>query len=88
MWSASTSSGDSASGDDPRSGGRRHLRPTPAPTTATRPFDWPGDVKLKDLTVGYLEGRQNADERAELKVLKDAGTPRYDPIGAERPRPG
>jgi Asp-tRNA(Asn)/Glu-tRNA(Gln) amidotransferase A subunit family amidase len=53
--------------------GAIHGRDPADPTSVDRPFDWPGEVKLKELTVGYLETRQKADERAELKVLKDLG---------------
>jgi Asp-tRNA(Asn)/Glu-tRNA(Gln) amidotransferase A subunit family amidase len=43
------------------------------PTAVDRPFDWPGKVDLKGLKVGYIEGQRKADERAELKALKDLG---------------
>jgi Asp-tRNA(Asn)/Glu-tRNA(Gln) amidotransferase A subunit family amidase len=39
-------------------------------TVQDRPFNWPADVKLKDLSVGFVEGRLPADER---KVLTDLG---------------
>lgn len=53
--------------------GAIHGRDPADPTSVERPFDWPGQVKLSDLSVGYLETRQKVDERAELKVLKDLG---------------
>lgn len=43
------------------------------PTAVDRPFDWPGKKSLKDLRVGYVEGKKGIDEREELKVLKDLG---------------
>jgi Asp-tRNA(Asn)/Glu-tRNA(Gln) amidotransferase A subunit family amidase len=43
------------------------------PSCSTRPFDWPGQVKLKGLKVGYQEGRKKVAERPELKVLSDLG---------------
>jgi Asp-tRNA(Asn)/Glu-tRNA(Gln) amidotransferase A subunit family amidase len=43
------------------------------PTAVDRPFEWPCRKGLKDLRVGYVEGKGGADEREELKVLKDLG---------------
>jgi Asp-tRNA(Asn)/Glu-tRNA(Gln) amidotransferase A subunit family amidase len=43
------------------------------PPSVDRPFDWPGTAKLKGLKVGYVEGQRKAEERAELKVLKELG---------------
>lgn len=40
-------------------------------TVQDRPFNWPADVKLKDLTVGFVEGAGATE--ADLKVLKDLG---------------
>jgi len=40
-------------------------------TARDRPFNWPSDVKLKDLTVGYVEGRSSSEE--DRKVLTDLG---------------
>jgi Asp-tRNA(Asn)/Glu-tRNA(Gln) amidotransferase A subunit family amidase len=42
------------------------------PTAVDRPFDWPGKKPLKDLRVGYVEGKKGG-ERAELKVLRELG---------------
>lgn len=53
--------------------GAIHGRDPDDPASVDRPFDWPGKVKLADLTVGYTETRQKADDRAELKALKDLG---------------
>jgi Asp-tRNA(Asn)/Glu-tRNA(Gln) amidotransferase A subunit family amidase len=53
--------------------GAIHGRDPADPTSVDRPFDWPGKVMLKDLTVGYVETRQNADDRPELKTLKELG---------------
>jgi Asp-tRNA(Asn)/Glu-tRNA(Gln) amidotransferase A subunit family amidase len=39
-------------------------------TARDRPFNWPADVKLKELTVGFVEGTLSADNR---KVLTDLG---------------
>ncbi len=40
-------------------------------TVQDRPFDWPDkQLKLKDVSVGYVEGNLNADD---TKVLKDLG---------------
>ena len=44
------------------------------PTAVDRPFDWPGKKPLKDLRVGYIEGKKAGGEREELKVLKDLGS--------------
>src|SRR5947209_12537791 len=38
-----------------------------------RPFAWPPRRDLKDLKVGYVEGRTDAKDRAELKVLREIG---------------
>jgi Asp-tRNA(Asn)/Glu-tRNA(Gln) amidotransferase A subunit family amidase len=43
------------------------------PTAVTRPFDWPGQVKLDGLKVGYIDGSRKADDRPELKALKELG---------------
>jgi Asp-tRNA(Asn)/Glu-tRNA(Gln) amidotransferase A subunit family amidase len=43
------------------------------PTATDRPFEWPCRKELKDLRVGYVEGKAAADEREELKVLEDLG---------------
>jgi Asp-tRNA(Asn)/Glu-tRNA(Gln) amidotransferase A subunit family amidase len=53
--------------------GAIHGRDPADPTSVDRPFDWPGKVSLKDLTVGYLETRQKAEDRAELKALQNLG---------------
>ncbi|MCU0706563.1 MAG: amidase [Fimbriiglobus sp.] len=53
--------------------GAIHGRDPADPTSLDRPFDWPGKIDLKGVTVGFVEGRQNADARAELKVLQDLG---------------
>ncbi len=53
------------------------------------PFEWPLRKSLKDLRVGYVEGKAGLDERAELKVLKELGVtlvpitlPNKLPLGA------
>lgn len=39
-----------------------------------RPFHWPPRRNLSDMTVGYMPSRRrSADEREELKILKDLG---------------
>jgi Asp-tRNA(Asn)/Glu-tRNA(Gln) amidotransferase A subunit family amidase len=38
-----------------------------------RPFAWPPRRDLKDLKVGYVEGRTDAKDRPELKVLREIG---------------
>jgi Asp-tRNA(Asn)/Glu-tRNA(Gln) amidotransferase A subunit family amidase len=43
------------------------------PTAVDRPFEWPCRRELKDLRVGYVEGKGGPDEREELRVLKDLG---------------
>lgn len=53
--------------------GAIHGRDPADPTSVDRPFDWPGKVKLKDLTVGYTETRQKADDRDDLKAIKALG---------------
>jgi Asp-tRNA(Asn)/Glu-tRNA(Gln) amidotransferase A subunit family amidase len=42
-------------------------------TAQDRPFNWPADVKLKDLTVGYVEGPNGGSSEDDRKVLKDLG---------------
>ncbi len=39
----------------------------------SRPFAWPSPRPLKEMRVGYVEGKKSVDERAELKVLKLLG---------------
>ncbi|MBY0512597.1 MAG: amidase [Gemmataceae bacterium] len=39
------------------------------PTATTRPFEWPYPKPLKEVRVGYVDGKNEA----ELKVLKDLG---------------
>ena len=43
------------------------------PAAIDRPFDWPPTGGLKALRVGYIEGKKSADERDELRVLRDLG---------------
>jgi len=46
------------------------------PSAVTRkayPFGWPCDAKFADLTIGYVEARTPAKERAELKVFETLG---------------
>ena len=50
-----------------------HGRDPGDPPSVTRPFDWPSRVPLKQLKVGYVEGRKAANDRPELAALKDAG---------------
>src|SRR5205085_1920114 len=38
-----------------------------------RPFSWPAKRDLRALKVGYVEGRVDAKERADLKVLREIG---------------
>jgi len=38
-----------------------------------RPFRWPAERPLKDLRVGYFEGKKEVADRKELTVLKDLG---------------
>ena len=38
-----------------------------------RPFDWPGEVKLKDLRVGYLDNGTEVLKRDDLKTLAALG---------------
>ncbi|MCH8044801.1 MAG: amidase [Planctomycetes bacterium] len=42
-------------------------------TAVDQPFDWPAKRQVRDLKIGYVEGKQPAGERAELKVLGDLG---------------
>lgn len=42
------------------------------PAAVAMPYTWPCRTPLKDLRVGYVEGKKD-DERAELKVLKGLG---------------
>jgi Asp-tRNA(Asn)/Glu-tRNA(Gln) amidotransferase A subunit family amidase len=42
-------------------------------SAVTYPFEWPGKKPLKELRVGYFEGRKGVGEREELKVLKGLG---------------
>jgi Asp-tRNA(Asn)/Glu-tRNA(Gln) amidotransferase A subunit family amidase len=53
-------------------------------TAQDRPFDWPADVKLKDLTVGYVERMLSDDDR---KVLTDLGV-KLVPIALPRATAG
>jgi Asp-tRNA(Asn)/Glu-tRNA(Gln) amidotransferase A subunit family amidase len=41
-------------------------------TVQDRPFEWPCRKAMKDIRVGYVEGK-GADDRADLKVLKEFG---------------
>jgi Asp-tRNA(Asn)/Glu-tRNA(Gln) amidotransferase A subunit family amidase len=43
------------------------------PAAVDRPFAWPPPRDLRTLRVGYVEGRKPAEERDELKVLRDLG---------------
>jgi len=54
-----------------------------------RPFSWPSSRDLRSLKVGYVEGETPADERDELRVLRDLGVklvplklPSRYPLGA------
>ncbi|HUG90853.1 MAG TPA: amidase, partial [Planctomycetaceae bacterium] len=54
-----------------------------------RPFDWPPRRDLRTLKVGYVENDTPADEREELRVLRDLGLklvpitlPERFPVGA------
>ena len=38
-----------------------------------RPFRWPSERPLKELRVGYFEGKKDVADRKELGVLKDLG---------------
>jgi Asp-tRNA(Asn)/Glu-tRNA(Gln) amidotransferase A subunit family amidase len=38
-----------------------------------RPFRWPANRELKDLRVGYFEGKKEPADRKELTVLKELG---------------
>ena len=42
-------------------------------TTVERPFNWPSKTKLADLTIGYTESRVKAEDRADLKALRELG---------------
>jgi Asp-tRNA(Asn)/Glu-tRNA(Gln) amidotransferase A subunit family amidase len=42
-------------------------------TVQERPFNWPADVKLKELTVGHVEGANAGATADDLKVLKELG---------------
>src|SRR5262249_54561341 len=43
------------------------------PAAVERPFSWPMLRDLRSLKVGYFEGGRAADERPELRVLRDLG---------------
>ena len=42
-------------------------------TVVDRPFSWPPRRALHDLRVGYMETSVAADQRAELRILRDMG---------------
>ena len=50
-----------------------HGRDPADPPSVTRPFDWPSRVPLKQLKVGYVEGRRTLKDRPELAALQAAG---------------
>ena len=59
------------------------------PAAVERPFQWPPRRPLHDLRVGYVQGRQPADKREELRVLRELGVklvpmtlPKDLPLGA------
>jgi Asp-tRNA(Asn)/Glu-tRNA(Gln) amidotransferase A subunit family amidase len=41
--------------------------------TVDRPFNWPGTRPLKELRVGYFEGKGGGTPQADVDVLKDLG---------------
>ena len=43
------------------------------PTAVNQPFEWPGEVSLKDLKVGYFESTEPRDQRKDLEILKKLG---------------
>jgi Asp-tRNA(Asn)/Glu-tRNA(Gln) amidotransferase A subunit family amidase len=43
------------------------------PAAVDRPFVWPPPRDLRALRVGYIEGKKSANERDELRVLRDLG---------------
>src|SRR5277367_4230426 len=59
------------------------------PAAVDRPFTWPPPRELRALRVGYVEGGKPADERDDLKVLRELGVqlvpiklPDNVPVGA------
>ncbi len=61
------------------------------PAAVDRPFSWPLHRDLRSLRIGYVEGAKSAQERDELKVLRDLGVklipiklPDRQPVGALR----
>jgi Asp-tRNA(Asn)/Glu-tRNA(Gln) amidotransferase A subunit family amidase len=42
-------------------------------TVQDRPFEWPGKRPLKEIKVGYFEGKGAVTGETEMKVLKDLG---------------
>ena len=50
-----------------------HGRDPADPPSVTRPFDWPSRVPVKQLKVGYVEGRKPVKDREELTALTEAG---------------
>lgn len=42
-------------------------------SAVNQPFAWPPQRDLRNLKVGYIEGRKPVAERSDLKVLKDIG---------------
>ncbi len=50
-----------------------HGRDAADPPSVTKPFDWPSRVPLKQLKVGYVEGRRAVKDRPELAALRAAG---------------
>ena len=50
-----------------------HGRDPADPPSVTKPFDWPSRVPLKQLKVGYVEGRRAVKDRPELAALRAAG---------------
>ena len=43
------------------------------PSVVDRPFEWPRQVDLKGLNVGYVEGDEDTKDREELQILKERG---------------
>jgi Asp-tRNA(Asn)/Glu-tRNA(Gln) amidotransferase A subunit family amidase len=59
------------------------------PAAVDRPFHWPLRRDLRALRVGYVEGAKSAEDRPELRVLRDLGVklvpiklPDKQPLGA------
>jgi Asp-tRNA(Asn)/Glu-tRNA(Gln) amidotransferase A subunit family amidase len=66
-----------------------HVADAQDPAAVDRPFAWPPPRDLRTMRVGYVEGRKPAEEREELKILRELGVqlvpiklPENLPVGA------